>query len=891
MALTFHALSTRAAEPEWYAGQVHNYKHPAQPVELQHHGAYFGLYDIGEDVSFRVTQTANAKVDVPSSITLTGGPTGGTFTLNYNGQTTAGIAYNATASTVQAALEALSTVNPGDVLVTGSAGGPYTLAYGDAFVLRQDMQLTGNGSGLTPPGIDLHLDERFDPTNLNPADILGWELHDENGDVLHVGGAVATADGDIWSLPWTLLETILPEDPQGTYHVWLRGADSSINPGKWAPWGPTQGDVSFHVLDMSDARYADLMPRIPADEARVGSHSDPTPYRAALGEGFRLELRLTQGTYSEWLGACQTALDVIYEYVVPTLGGRTLRVMVTVADWTNAAGQAATVQAFAAEPLWDDPPEGVELVFIGTNEPGPTGAPEMGALGGGVVLTNQAAFRAAVHAGRPGALISTFSSVRIDPSTREPHADYFAGGPVVDFFDHHDYNAEFGLYGLDENYDGNVAWMTSNFPAYASLPRLIDEGAAVAGRDSGAGKPTYQQAYLLTTRFARWDALKMRPADCAYYYVAGRQQPDGYPYAGLPAGAHLMVDAQERADADPDTAVRIHCGGHEYAFRAQYSDRSDGTRLLAVCTLQAGAVLTLHLPGVTAGTVLTVRTSRGNRYPVTVAAGSRITLEWTNLSALYVGIPGGTVPAYVPPANESLVDPDGLGAEYHGPSAPGAQSYGSGRLISTVSGDQYDARLTGREAVGAADAPWMSPDPIDGVNVFWRVYLPRPTNVARVNIRSVPPHHAWCSLRAGTVVAPDGTPIASFDIGHTERVMPNGTYDAVVMSYGDGTAAQTLPDLLVSPTVGPIEYFDIVPTRATTGGAASPVVALGGGTVAPTGGGDNPLMRFGNGYYASSADLDDTDPLSYLALERVNVWERAGSVVDGVEHVLLVEVA
>ena len=44
--------------------------------------------------------------------------TGGTFTLTYNGQTTAAIAYNATAAQVQSALEALNNIAPGDVVVT-----------------------------------------------------------------------------------------------------------------------------------------------------------------------------------------------------------------------------------------------------------------------------------------------------------------------------------------------------------------------------------------------------------------------------------------------------------------------------------------------------------------------------------------------------------------------------------------------------------------------------------------------------------------------------------------------------------------------------------------------------------------------------------------------------
>lgn len=60
---------------------------------------------------------------VPASevqrVTITGTPTGGTFTLTYAGQTTAPIAYNATATAVDSALEALSNIGPGDVTCTG----------------------------------------------------------------------------------------------------------------------------------------------------------------------------------------------------------------------------------------------------------------------------------------------------------------------------------------------------------------------------------------------------------------------------------------------------------------------------------------------------------------------------------------------------------------------------------------------------------------------------------------------------------------------------------------------------------------------------------------------------------------------------------------------------
>jgi hypothetical protein len=56
------------------------------------------------------------------TVTITGTPTGGTFTLAFNGAVTAAIAFNATAATVKAALEALPNVGAGATTVTGGPG-------------------------------------------------------------------------------------------------------------------------------------------------------------------------------------------------------------------------------------------------------------------------------------------------------------------------------------------------------------------------------------------------------------------------------------------------------------------------------------------------------------------------------------------------------------------------------------------------------------------------------------------------------------------------------------------------------------------------------------------------------------------------------------------------
>jgi hypothetical protein len=55
------------------------------------------------------------------TLAITGTPTGGTFTLTFDGHTTAAIAYNAAASAVVSALEALNNIGTGGVTATGGA--------------------------------------------------------------------------------------------------------------------------------------------------------------------------------------------------------------------------------------------------------------------------------------------------------------------------------------------------------------------------------------------------------------------------------------------------------------------------------------------------------------------------------------------------------------------------------------------------------------------------------------------------------------------------------------------------------------------------------------------------------------------------------------------------
>lgn len=74
--------------------------------------------------------------------------TGGTFTLSYGAQVTPALAWDAAAATIQAALEGLSTIQPGDVLVVGQEGGPWIITFNTA----APTALTGVGTSLVPTG-------------------------------------------------------------------------------------------------------------------------------------------------------------------------------------------------------------------------------------------------------------------------------------------------------------------------------------------------------------------------------------------------------------------------------------------------------------------------------------------------------------------------------------------------------------------------------------------------------------------------------------------------------------------------------------------------------------------------------------------------------------------
>ncbi|MCA1675358.1 MAG: hypothetical protein LC799_25280 [Actinobacteria bacterium] len=107
-----------------------------------------------EDVIAAVLTAATTTSEV-QTVTITGTPTSGNFTLTYRGATTANIAYNATVATVLAQLNALSTINEGDVAVGGGPGPgtPYTVTFDPELGNVDQMSAAHTFGGGTTPNV------------------------------------------------------------------------------------------------------------------------------------------------------------------------------------------------------------------------------------------------------------------------------------------------------------------------------------------------------------------------------------------------------------------------------------------------------------------------------------------------------------------------------------------------------------------------------------------------------------------------------------------------------------------------------------------------------------------------------------------------------------------
>jgi hypothetical protein len=110
----------------------------------------------GAETGFRFDYISDAAYSVHQSEEqrLTVSATAGTYTLTFAGQTTTPLAPNASAATLQSALEALSSIGAGNIAVTGGPGDgagttPYTLTFGGTLADSNVEQLSSDPALLT----------------------------------------------------------------------------------------------------------------------------------------------------------------------------------------------------------------------------------------------------------------------------------------------------------------------------------------------------------------------------------------------------------------------------------------------------------------------------------------------------------------------------------------------------------------------------------------------------------------------------------------------------------------------------------------------------------------------------------------------------------------------
>jgi hypothetical protein len=126
-------------------------------------GARFTINTVADTVFTVTARNSNEKQQVVVDATS------GNFTLTFAGQTTGNIVYNAIASVVQTALEALSNIAVGDVVVTSSVAGTWVIEFRGAYLATNVAALTGTDVSLMGGGDSITI------TTLRPGGTT-WEL-------------------------------------------------------------------------------------------------------------------------------------------------------------------------------------------------------------------------------------------------------------------------------------------------------------------------------------------------------------------------------------------------------------------------------------------------------------------------------------------------------------------------------------------------------------------------------------------------------------------------------------------------------------------------------------------------------------------------------------------
>jgi hypothetical protein len=244
-----------------------NIINPSNPLEL------FQVWNNGQQFDYvsstPPTIVCGNGVSEVQTVTITGTPTAGTFTLTFGGNTTAATAFNATASTVQTNLRALASIGGTNVTVTGGPGPgtPYVVTFGGTLAQTNVAQMTASSSFTGGTSPTTTVTTTVDGVTASPSNTvttttrptLSWSYTDAQSDsqavwqvylftqtyvTAHTGidtNPAAFASGALAygtdTNPTTRGVVADIDLPNASYKYYVRSSDSS---GLWSAWASRQ---------------------------------------------------------------------------------------------------------------------------------------------------------------------------------------------------------------------------------------------------------------------------------------------------------------------------------------------------------------------------------------------------------------------------------------------------------------------------------------------------------------------------------------------------------------------------------------------------------------------------------------------------------------------------
>lgn len=245
------------------------------------------------DVEVATLVDGNAGTDEVQTFALYGTPTGGTFTLTFDGQTTGALNYNDSAATVDTALEALSNIGAGDVAVTGGPlpGSSLTITFGGALTETNVANITCDPGSLTGGSISASVAEttpgdaglgeslaayfRFEETSGNVSyDTIATNtlvgsgasaVSGKQGNAIYISGAArvdSTPHGNCLPLVGTSWSTSLWVYVRGTgsvAYIWQAATSTG--------WQASPADGWYVMQDVADSNKIKFKVRVSGSEA------------------------------------------------------------------------------------------------------------------------------------------------------------------------------------------------------------------------------------------------------------------------------------------------------------------------------------------------------------------------------------------------------------------------------------------------------------------------------------------------------------------------------------------------------------------------------------------------------------------------------------------------